>query len=283
MGMIIDGKVIAREVRQEVKDEVERLTQSSGLVPGLAVVLVGNDPSSQIYVRNKEKACQEVGIHSREHLLPESVSEKDLLSLVESLNQDRDIHGILVQLPLPKHINAESVLRAISPAKDVDGFHPFNQGLLLMGNESFQPCTPLGILRLLDAIGCDPKGKRAVVVGRSNIVGKPVALMLLARHATVTLCHSRTADLSGEVKHADILVAAIGQPQMIRGEWIKPGSVVIDVGINRLPNGKLAGDVEFETAKDRAEWITPVPGGVGPMTIAMLLFNTLKAAKDTQR
>ncbi|NIO10445.1 MAG: bifunctional methylenetetrahydrofolate dehydrogenase/methenyltetrahydrofolate cyclohydrolase FolD, partial [Deltaproteobacteria bacterium] len=264
-------------------DEVERLTQSSGLVPGLAVVLVGNDPSSQIYVRNKEKACQEVGIHSREHLLPESVSEKDLLSLVESLNQDRDIHGILVQLPLPKHINAESVLRAISPAKDVDGFHPFNQGLLLMGNESFQPCTPLGILRLLDAIGCDPKGKRAVVVGRSNIVGKPVALMLLARHATVTLCHSRTADLSGEVKHADILVAAIGQPQMIRGEWIKPGSVVIDVGINRLPNGKLAGDVEFETAKDRAEWITPVPGGVGPMTIAMLLFNTLKAAKDTQR
>ncbi len=281
--MIIDGKVIAREVRNEVKEEVERLHGANGLVPGLGVVLVGNDLSSQIYVRNKEKACQEVGIRSKEHLLPDSVSEKELLSLVDSLNRDNEIHGILVQLPLPSQINSETVLRAISPAKDVDGFHPFNQGLLLLGVESFQPCTPLGIIRLLDYIGCDPKGKRAVIVGRSNIVGKPVALMLLARHATVTLCHSRTADLQGEVNHADILVAAIGKAHMIRGEWIKPGAVVIDVGINRLPNGKLAGDVEFETAKERASWITPVPGGVGPMTICMLLFNTLKAAKESQQ
>jgi methylenetetrahydrofolate dehydrogenase (NADP+)/methenyltetrahydrofolate cyclohydrolase len=283
MGMIIDGKVIAREVRNEVKKEVERLNRASGLVPGLGVVLVGNDPSSQIYVRNKEKACQEVGIRSKENLLPETVSERELLSFVDNLNQDNEIHGILVQLPLPSHINAETILRAISPAKDVDGFHPVNQGLLLMGGEGFKPCTPLGIIRLLDSVGCEPKGKRAVIVGRSNIVGKPVALMLLAQHATVTLCHSRTVDLPGEVSQADIVVAAIGKANMIRGEWIKPGAVVIDVGINRLPNGKLAGDVDFETAKERASWITPVPGGVGPMTICMLLFNTLRAAKESQK
>ena len=283
MGMIIDGKVIAREVRNEVKGEVERLNRTSGLVPGLGVVLVGNDLSSQIYVRNKEKACQEVGIRSKENLLPETVSEQELLSFVNNLNQDNEIHGILVQLPLPSHINAETILRAISPAKDVDGFHPVNQGLLLLGGEGFKPCTPLGIIRLLDSVGCDPKGKRAVIVGRSNIVGKPVALMLLARHATVTLCHSRTVDLPGEVSQADIVVAAIGKANMIRGEWIKPGAVVIDVGINRLPNGKLAGDVEFETAKERVSWITPVPGGVGPMTICMLLFNTLRAAKESQK
>ncbi|MCH6545713.1 MAG: bifunctional methylenetetrahydrofolate dehydrogenase/methenyltetrahydrofolate cyclohydrolase FolD [Deltaproteobacteria bacterium] len=283
MGMIIDGKVIAREVRNEVKEEVERLNRASGLVPGLGVVLVGDDPSSRIYVRNKEKACQEVGIRSKEHLLPETVSERELLSFVRNLNQDNEIHGILVQLPLPSHINAETILRAISPAKDVDGFHPVNQGLLLLGGEGFKPCTPLGIIRLLDSVGCDPKGKRAVIVGRSNIVGKPVALMLLARHATVILCHSRTVDLPGEVSQADIVVAAIGKANMIRGEWIKPGAVVIDVGINRLPNGKLAGDVEFEAAKERACWITPVPGGVGPMTICMLLFNTLRAAKESQK
>ncbi len=281
--MIIDGKVIAREVRNEVKEEVERLNKASGLVPGLGVVLVGSDPSSHIYVRNKEKACQEVGIRSKEQLLPETVSEQELLSIVHNLNQDTKIHGILVQLPLPSHVNAETILRAISPAKDVDGFHPVNQGLLLLGGEGFKPCTPLGIIRLLDSVGCDPKGKRAVIVGRSNIVGKPVALMLLARHATVILCHSRTVDLPGEVSQADIVVAAIGKANMIRGEWIKPGAVVIDVGINRLPNGKLAGDVEFEAAKERACWITPVPGGVGPMTICMLLFNTLRAAKESQK
>lgn len=281
--MIIDGKVIAREVRNEVKEEIERLNKASGVVPGLGVVLVGNDPSSHIYVRNKEKACQEAGIRSKEHLLPETVSEREMLSIVHNLNQDNEIHGILVQLPLPSHINAETIFRAISPAKDVDGFHPVNQGLLLSGGEGFKPCTPLGIIRLLDSVGCDPKGKRAVIVGRSNIVGKPVALMLLARHATVTLCHSRTVDLPGEVSQADIVVAAIGKANMIRGEWIKPGAVVIDVGINRLPNGKLAGDVEFETAKERASWITPVPGGVGPMTICMLLFNTLRAAKESQK
>ena len=281
--MIIDGKVIAREVRNEVKDEVENLKQRLGLVPGLGVVLVGDDPNSHIYVRNKEKACKEVGIHSKEHLLPETVSEGDLLSFVHNLNRDNIIHGILVQLPLPSHINAERILQAIAPEKDVDGFHPVNQGLLLLGGEGFKPCTPLGIMKLLDSVGCDPKGKRAVIVGRSNIVGKPVALMLLARHATVTLCHSRTIDLQGEVSQADIVVAAIGKANMIRGEWIKPGAVVIDVGINRLPNGKLAGDVEFETAKERASWITPVPGGVGPMTICMLLFNTLRAAKESQK
>lgn len=243
--------------------------------------MVGDDPGSHLYVRNKEKACKEVGIQSKEHLLSAAISEKELLSLIQGLNRDKEIHGILVQLPLPPHIQAEKILEAVSPHKDIDGFHPVNQGLLLLGGEGFKPCTPMGILRLLDSVGFDPKGKNAVVVGRSNIVGKPVALMLLARHATVTICHSRTANLREEVGRADILVAAIGKPAMIRGEWIKPGAAVIDVGVNRLPTGKLVGDVEFETAKERAAYITPVPGGVGPMTICMLLFNTLRAAKES--
>ncbi|MFQ5850286.1 MAG: bifunctional methylenetetrahydrofolate dehydrogenase/methenyltetrahydrofolate cyclohydrolase FolD [Candidatus Binatia bacterium] len=281
MGNIIDGKAIAAEVRREVKEGVEDLRRRWGLVPGLGVVLVGDDPGSHLYVRNKEKACKEVGIQTKEHLLAESVSEREILSLIDSLNRDKGIQGILVQLPLPAHVDTERILQAVSPEKDVDGFHPVNQGLLLLGGEGFKPCTPMGILRLLDSVGCDPKGKKAVVVGRSNIVGKPVALMLLARHATVTLCHSRTADLRGEVAQADILVAAIGKPGLIRGDWIKVGAVVIDVGVNRLPNGKLAGDVEFETAKERASRVSPVPGGVGPMTICMLLFNTLRAAKES--
>ncbi len=281
MGMIIDGKAIAKEVRNQVKEEVEALTQRWGLVPGLGVVLVGDDPSSHVYVRNKEKACKEVGIISKEHLLPETVSERELISLIHSLNRDKVIHGILVQLPLPAHVDTERVLQSVFPEKDVDGFHPINQGFLLQGAEGFKPCTPMGIMKLLDSVGCDPKGKKAVVVGRSNIVGKPVALMLLARHATVTLCHSRTVDLKGEVAQADIVVAAIGKPGLIRGEWIKPGAVVVDVGINRLSTGKLIGDVEFEGAKEKASWITPVPGGVGPMTICMLLFNTLRAAKES--
>jgi len=279
MASIIDGKAVAKEVQQQIKQEMEGLERRWGLVPGLAVVLVGDDPASHIYVRNKEKACKEVGIKSFEHFLPSTVSERDLLALVHQLNKDKRVHGILVQLPLPPHIRAEKILEAVSPQKDIDGFHPMSQGMLVLGGDGFKPCTPMGIMRLLEAVRCDPKGKNAVVVGRSNIVGKPVALMLLEKHATVTICHSRTASLRDEVSRADILIVAIGKAGLVRGDWIKPGAVVIDVGVNRLPNGKLGGDVEFETAKDRASAITPVPGGVGPMTICMLLFNTLKAAK----
>jgi methylenetetrahydrofolate dehydrogenase (NADP+)/methenyltetrahydrofolate cyclohydrolase len=281
MANIIDGKSVAKEVQKHIKEEVDGLERRWGLVPGLAVVLVGDDPGSHIYVRNKEKACKEVGIRSFEHLLQATITERDLLALVHQLNKDKKVHGILVQLPLPPHIRAEKILEAISPQKDVDGFHPVSQGMLLLGGEGFRPCTPMGVMRLLDAARCDPKGRNAVVVGRSNIVGKPIALMLLEKHATVTICHSRTVSLRDEVGRADILVVAIGKAGLVRGDWIKPGAVVIDVGINRLPNGKLCGDVEFESAKDRASAITPVPGGVGPMTICMLLFNTLKAAKDS--
>jgi methylenetetrahydrofolate dehydrogenase (NADP+)/methenyltetrahydrofolate cyclohydrolase len=281
MGMIIDGRAVAREVQKEVKEEVEGLKRRWGLVPGLGVVLVGDDPASHLYVKNKEKACKEVGIRSQEQLLPASVSEKELLSVIQNLNRDKSVHGILVQLPLPPHIDAEKVLQSVLPQKDVDGFHPVNQGRLLLGGEGFKPCTPLGIMKLLKSVDCDPKGKNAVVVGRSNIVGKPVALMLLAQHATVTICHSRTASLKDEVARADILIAAVGKAGLIRGEWIKPGAVVIDVGVNRLATGKLVGDVDFESAKERASWITPVPGGVGPMTICMLLYNTMRAAKES--
>ena len=281
MATIIDGKAVAREIQKQIKEEIDGLKRRWGMVLGLGVVLVGDDPASHLYVRNKEKACKEVGIRSQEHLLPASVSEKELLSVIHSLNRDKQIHGILVQLPLPAHIRSDKILEAVSPLKDVDGFHPVNQGLLLLGAEGLKPCTPLGIMKLLDSIGCDPKGKNATVVGRSNIVGKPVALMLLARHATVTLCHSRTAQLKDEVSRADILVVAIGKAGLVRGDWIKPGAVVIDVGSNRLPSGKFVGDVEFEGAKERASWISPVPGGVGPMTICMLLFNTLRAAKES--
>jgi methylenetetrahydrofolate dehydrogenase (NADP+) / methenyltetrahydrofolate cyclohydrolase len=281
MAVIIDGKAVAKEVQKQIKDEVEGLERRWGLVPGLAVVLVGDDPASHIYVRNKEKACKEVGIGSFEHTLQATISERDLLALVHQLNKDKRVHGILVQLPLPAHIRAEKILEAISPSKDIDGFHPVNQGSLLLGSDGFKPCTPMGIMRLLAAADCDPKGKNAVVVGRSNIVGKPVALMLLAKHATVTICHSRTASLRDEVSRADILIVAIGKAGVVRGDWVKPGAVVIDVGVNRSPSGKLCGDVEFDTAKERASAITPVPGGVGPMTICMLLYNTLKAAKDS--
>jgi len=281
MATIIDGKAVAKEVQKEIKAEIEGLERRWSMAPGLAVVLVGDDPASHIYVRNKEKACKEVGIKSFEHFLPATVSEKELLALVHLLNKDKHVHGILVQLPLPPHIRSERILQAISPYKDVDGFHPVNQGNLVVGADGFRPCTPLGVMKLVEAAGCDPKGKNAVVVGRSNIVGKPVAFMLLEKHATVTICHSRTASLRDEVARGDIVVVAIGKAGIVRGEWIKPGAVVIDVGINRLPSGKLCGDVEFEVAKERAAAITPLPGGVGPMTICMLLFNTLKAAKDS--
>ena len=281
MGVIIDGKAVAKEVQKQIKESVEGLERRWGLVPGLAVVLAGDDPASHIYVRNKEKACKEVGIQSFEHLLAPTISERDLLALVHQLNKDKRVHGILVQLPLPAHINAEKILEAVSPHKDIDGFHPVNQGLLVLGADGFKPCTPMGIMKLLESANCDPKGKNAVVVGRSNIVGKPVALMLLGKHATVTICHSRTASLRDEVSRADILIVAIGKAGLVRGDWVKPGAVVIDVGVNRSPGGKLCGDVEFDTAKERASAITPVPGGVGPMTICMLLYNTLKAAKNS--
>ena len=281
MAQIIDGRAIARGIQKEVKEEIEGLKRRWGIVPGLGVVLVGDDPASHLYVRNKEKACKEVGIQSDEHLLPALVSEKELLALIHNLNRKKEIHGILVQLPLPAHIQAEKILQAVSPQKDVDGFHPVNQGLLLLGAQGLRPCTPMGIMRLIDSVGCDPKGKNAVVVGRSNIVGKPVALMLLERHATVTLCHSRTAHLKDEVARGEILVVAVGRAGLVRGDWVRPGAVVIDVGSNRLPGGKFVGDVEFESAKERASWISPVPGGVGPMTICMLLFNTLRAAKES--
>ena len=281
MATIIDGKAVAKEVQKQIKEEVDGLERRWNLAPGLAVVLVGDDPASHIYVRNKEKACKEVGIKSFEHFLPATVSEKELLALVYHLNKDKHVHGILVQLPLPPHIHSEKILNAVSPYKDVDGFHPVNQGNLLVGADGYRPCTPLGVMKLLESVHCDPKGKNAVIVGRSNIVGKPVALMLLEKHATVTVCHSRTASLRDEVARGDIVVVAIGKAGIVRGDWIKPGAVVIDVGINRLPSGKLCGDVEFDAAKERASAITPVPGGVGPMTICMLLFNTLKAAKDS--
>ncbi|KFA93765.1 bifunctional methylenetetrahydrofolate dehydrogenase/methenyltetrahydrofolate cyclohydrolase FolD [Archangium violaceum] len=280
MAQLIDGKAVAARVRAEVKAEVEKLKAEHGLVPGLTVVRVGEDPASKIYVTGKKKAAEEVGFHSWELHPDDKITQDELLSLVDKLNKDPAVHGVLVQLPLPKHIDAERIISAVRPEKDVDGFHPMNAGMLSVGKPAPRPCTPFGVMRLLKEVGCDPSGKRAVVVGRSNIVGKPMALMLLAADATVTVCH-RKSNLAAEVSNADILVAAVGVPELIKGEWIKPGAVVIDVGMNRMPDGKLKGDVEFEKAKERASFITPVPGGVGPMTIAMLMRNTLEAAKAT--
>ena len=276
--MIIDGKQVAAKVRAEVADQVRELTRQ-GLVPGLTVVRVGEDPASAVYVRGKRKACEEVGIRSVEHHLDASVPETELLDLIARLNQDPETHGILVQLPLPKHIDESKVLDAISPTKDADGFHPVNVGALWLAKPAPRPCTPAGVMRLLDEARVDPKGKRALVIGRSHIVGKPMAAMLLDRHATVTVAHSRTEDLAAEVGRADIVVAAIGKAEMVKGAWVKSGAVVIDVGMNRKPDGKLCGDVEYAEAEKRASAITPVPGGVGPMTITMLMLNTVKAAK----
>ena len=280
MGELIDGKAVAARVRAEVKADVERLKAERGLVPGLTVVRVGEDPASKVYVTGKKKAAEEVGFHSWEEHPDEHITQEALLALVARLNADPAVHGILVQLPLPKHIDAERIISAVKPEKDVDGFHPMNAGRLSLGKPALQPCTPFGVMRLLKEVGCNPSGKRAVVVGRSNIVGKPMALMLLAADATVTVCH-RKSNLAAEVAQADILVAAVGVPELIKGEWIKPGAVVIDVGMNRMPDGKLKGDVEFAAAKERASFITPVPGGVGPMTIAMLMRNTLEAARSS--
>ena len=277
--MIIDGKAIAAKVRAEVAVQVREIEARSGKKPGLALVRVGNDPASEVYVRGKVKACQETGMAGFEHILPESTTQAELLTLVRTLNGDVRVHGVLVQLPLPKQIDAGAILEALSPHKDVDGFGPHSAGALFSGRPGLRPCTPLGILRLLDEAQTTLLGARALVVGRSNIVGKPVAMLLLERHATVTLAHSRTAALADEVARADVLVAAIGRAEMIKGEWVKPGSTVIDVGMNRNAAGKLCGDVEFAKAAERARAITPVPGGVGPMTIAYLLSNTIQAAK----
>jgi len=279
MAELIDGKSTASAVRAEVKGEVETFHKEFGFAPGLATVLVGDNPASASYVRGKRKACAELGIFSDPHELPTNVTQTEVLTLVQSLNARREISGILVQLPLPAHLNADAIIDAIDPMKDVDGLHPISQARLVQGREGMRPCTPLGIMRLIDDTGVELKGARAVVAGRSNLVGKPIAFMLLERHATLTICHSRTRDLADEVRRADVLVAAIGRTEMIRGEWIRPGSVVIDVGINRQPDGRLVGDVEFAAARARAAFITPVPGGVGPMTVAMLMKNTLTAAR----
>lgn len=274
---ILDGKKIAAEIRASVKGET-LLLKERGIVPGLAVVLVGDNPASKVYVGQKEKGCLEAGFASFLHRLPGGTSQKDLLDLIGKLNADPLVHGILVQLPLPDQIDEEKVIAAIKPEKDVDGFSPVNMGRLVAGMSAIEPCTPKGIMRLLEASGIELAGKEAVVIGRSNIVGKPVALMLLARSATVTVCHSRTRDLDAHTKRADILVAAVGRPRFVTADMVKDGVVVIDVGINRLEEG-LAGDVDFEGVSEKASWITPVPGGVGPMTIAMLLENTLEQAK----
>ncbi|MBP7232351.1 MAG: bifunctional methylenetetrahydrofolate dehydrogenase/methenyltetrahydrofolate cyclohydrolase FolD [Syntrophaceae bacterium] len=281
MSIVIDGNKIAQEIRQEVREDTLVFKKKTGMVPGLSVILVGEDPASQVYVGRKAKACAEVGFLSREYKLPADTGELKLLSLIEELNADRLIHGILVQLPLPKHIAADKIIAAIDPHKDVDGFHPYNVGGLVTGSPLFVPCTPRGIMELIGRTGIALSGKEAVVVGRSNIVGKPMALLLLAQNATVTMCHSKTKDLPSVTSHADVLIAAIGKPRMITANMVKEGAVVIDVGVNRLENGKLAGDVDFDEVAAKASCITPVPGGVGPMTIAMLMKNTLDAAKMT--
>jgi len=280
MGEIIDGKAVAKVVRGEVREAVEQFRRKHGIAPGLATVLVGDNPASETYVRNKQKACAEVGMQSFGHRLPPTATQQELMALVRELNGRDDVHGILVQLPLPPGLDPDAVLEIMDPRKDVDGLHPISQAHLLVGRPGLRPCTPLGIMRLIDTTGVEVKGKRAVVVGRSSLVGKPVAMLLLERHATVTMCHSRTRDLAGEVRRAEILVAAIGRRELVRGDWVAPGSLVIDVGTNRKEeDGKLVGDVEFGAARERAAHITPVPGGVGPMTIAMLLQNTLTAAR----
>ncbi len=292
MAQIIDGKAIATEIREGLKREVEALRQQ-GIAPGLAVVLVGDNPASVTYVRMKEKACDELGIASFHHDLPAGVSQGELLSLIDQLADDDRVHGILVQLPLPDHINAEAVIEAIPPEKDVDGFHPTNLGKLLQGAETFVPCTPAGIQELLLRSGHSPEGKHVVIVGRSNIVGKPLAALLMQKkpgaNATVTVCHSGTSDLSEQTRSADILVAAMGVPRFIKREMVRPGAVVIDVGVNRVddPSAKrgyrLVGDVDFDEVSEVAAAITPVPGGVGPMTIAMLMRNTVLAARRAAR
>lgn len=275
---IINGKEISASIRAEIKAETEKMS----VRPGLAVILVGSDPASQVYVRNKNKACEEVGFYSEMYTLPEETSMEELLGLIDQLNHSPQIHGILVQLPLPKHLDEEKVILAINPEKDVDAFHPVNVGKIMIGNHSFLPCTPAGVMELLSRSGIDVTGKECVVIGRSNIVGKPQAMLLLHANGTVTVCHSRTKDLAKICARADILVSAIGKAKFVTPDMVKEGAVVIDVGINRDENGKLCGDVDFENVAPKTSFITPVPGGVGPMTITMLMKNTLTAAKNIE-
>ena len=279
MATLINGKEISQKVRGEVKLETEAFKKETGITPGLAVILVGDDPASKIYVGNKKKACDEVGFNSFEYILPESTEQGELISLIEKLNADPSVHGILCQLPLPKHIDEREIIAAISPKKDVDAFHPVNVGKIMIGDYDFLPCTPAGVMELIHSAGISVAGKKCTVVGRSNIVGKPMAMLLLHENGTVTICHSKTKDLAKECREADILVAAVGRAKLITADMIKEGAVVIDVGMNRDENGKLCGDVDFAEAEKKASYITPVPGGVGPMTIAMLMRNTLTAAK----
>lgn len=282
MAKIIDGKLISAQIREEIAENVKKFNAETGKLPGLAVIIVGEDPASQVYVRNKKKACEQVGFYSRVYEMPGDTTQAELNALVEELNSDEAIHGILVQLPLPKHLNEEEVLLKIDPKKDVDAFHPYNVGRITIGNPKFLPCTPAGVMQLLYRSGIEISGKECVVVGRSNIVGKPMALLLLAANGTVTVCHSRTRDLKEVCRRADILVAAIGKADFFTADMVKEGAVVIDVGMNRRADGKLTGDVDFESVAPVASYITPVPGGVGPMTITMLLQNTLTAAGYTE-
>ena len=277
MAKLLMGKEVSARIKAELKTEVENL-KKEGINPGLAVIIVGEDPASQVYVRNKERACEECGIYSEKYALPAETTQEELLKLIDELNNKSSISGILVQLPVPKHIDEKTIINAIAPNKDVDAFHPVNVGKIMVGNYDFVPCTPAGVMELIKESGIDVSGKECVIVGRSNIVGKPQAMLLLHQNGTVTICHSKTKNLAEKTKNADILVAAVGIPNFIKGDMIKEGAVVIDVGINRLENKKLCGDVEFESAEKVAGAITPVPGGVGPMTIAMLMKNTVKAA-----
>ena len=279
MAKLISGKAVSAALRTQIREETAALRENHGIHPGLAVVLVGNDPASQIYVRNKQKACEEVGFRAFEYRLNENSTQEQLLDLIRVLNKDDKVHGILVQLPLPKHIDEQTVILTIAPEKDVDAFHPMNVGRIMIGNYEFLPCTPAGVMELIDSTGVDLNGANCVVVGRSNIVGKPMAMLLLHRNATVTICHSRTRNLAEVCAGADILVSAVGKPHFIRADMVKDGAVVIDVGMNHDENGKLCGDVEFAEVEPKASYITPVPGGVGTMTITMLLKNTLHAAK----
>ncbi|MBQ7037119.1 MAG: bifunctional methylenetetrahydrofolate dehydrogenase/methenyltetrahydrofolate cyclohydrolase FolD [Clostridia bacterium] len=274
---LLNGKEVSQRVKNELREEVEAL-KAKGIMPGLAVIIVGDDPASRVYVNNKKKACAEIGVYSEEHALPHETTEEELLALIRELNGRKEISGILCQLPLPKHISEETILLAIDPKKDVDAFHPVNVGKIMIGDYDFLPCTPAGVMELIKESGIDPKGKECVVIGRSNIVGKPQAMLLLHAHGTVTICHSKTENLKEVTKRADILVAAVGKANFVTADMVKEGAVVIDVGMNRNAEGKLCGDVDFEGVKDKCAAITPVPGGVGPMTIAMLMKNTVKAA-----
>ena len=279
MAQIIDGKQVSRQVRERVSAETEKLKEK-GITPGLAVIIVGEDPASQVYVRNKEKACEEVGFYSEKFALPENTTQEELNALVKELNERKEINGILCQLPLPKHLDDKEVINLIYPIKDVDAFHPVNVGAIMIGDYNFLPCTPAGVMELIHSTGVDVSGKKAVVIGRSNIVGKPQAMLLLHENATVEITHSKTVDLPSVTREADILVAAIGKAKFVKADMVKEGAIVIDVGMNRDENSKLCGDVDFDDVKDKCSFITPVPGGVGPMTISMLMQNTLTAAKQ---